>query len=191
MRSNRPPKLEPLPEPPPPPPLPSRSTSRAVRIPVQKEDQVEEVREGGRVVMLKVTPPNGPPYYLVDTTGNGNWMRRDSLDDGVRVPMWPIHTFDWRLTCRSTRQSPKLSSPAGSATTRSAGSCRCEPIKAGIENTNYFVTTTQGRYVLTLFERLPAQELPFYLDLMAHLARHGIPCPAPIADLSDQYLGTL
>jgi homoserine kinase type II len=67
----------------------------------------------------------------------------------------------------------------------------CEPIKAGIENTNYFVTTTQGRYVLTLFERLPADELPFYLDLMAHLARHGIPCPAPMADLSDQYLGRL
>ncbi len=63
-----------------------------------------------------------------------------------------------------------------------------EPIKAGIENSNFFLTTTQGRYVLTLFERLPAQELPFYLDLMAHLARHGIPSPAPIADLADQYL---
>jgi hypothetical protein len=91
---NRPPKLEPLPEPPPPPPLPSLLDEPAVHIPVQKEDRVEEVREGGRVVMLKVTPPNGPTYYLVDTTGNGNWMRRDSLDDGVRVPMWPIHTFD-------------------------------------------------------------------------------------------------
>jgi homoserine kinase type II len=67
----------------------------------------------------------------------------------------------------------------------------CEPIKAGIENSNYFVTTTQGRYVLTLFERLPAEELPFYLDLMAHLARHGIPCPAPIADLSNRYLREL
>jgi homoserine kinase type II len=66
-----------------------------------------------------------------------------------------------------------------------------EPIKAGIENTNYFVTTAQGRYVLTLFERLPAEELPFYLDLMAHLARHGIPCPAPVADLSDRYLQRL
>jgi homoserine kinase type II len=68
---------------------------------------------------------------------------------------------------------------------------RLEPIKPGIENTNYFVTTAQGRYVLTLFERLPAVELPFYLNLMAHLARHGIPCPAPIADLSDAYLGQL
>jgi homoserine kinase type II len=66
-----------------------------------------------------------------------------------------------------------------------------EPIAAGIENTNYYVTTSQGRYVLTLFERLPAAELPFYLGLMAHLARHGIPCPAPIADLADNYLSAL
>jgi homoserine kinase type II len=66
-----------------------------------------------------------------------------------------------------------------------------EPVAAGIENTNYFVVTTQGRYFLTLFERLPAEELPFYLELMAHLARHGIPCPAPIADLSDRYLQQL
>jgi homoserine kinase type II len=66
-----------------------------------------------------------------------------------------------------------------------------EPVAAGIENTNYFVTTSEGRYVLTLFERLPADELPFYLGLMAHLARHGIPCPAPIADLEDRYLSEL
>jgi hypothetical protein len=88
----RPPKLEPLPEPPPPPPMSVEEPT--VRIPVQKDDKVEELRQGGRVVMLKVTPPHGKPYYLVDTTGNGNWMRRDSLDDGVRVPQWPIHTWD-------------------------------------------------------------------------------------------------
>jgi len=93
MAQHRPPKLEPLPEPPPPPPIPGPDEP-AVRIPVQEADKVEEIREGGRVVMLKVTPAGGKPYYLVDTTGNGNWMRRDSLDDGVRVPMWPLHTFD-------------------------------------------------------------------------------------------------
>jgi homoserine kinase type II len=64
-------------------------------------------------------------------------------------------------------------------------------IAAGIENTNYFVTTTHGRYVLTLFERLPAEDLPFYLGLMAHLARHGIPCPSPVADRTDRLMSEL
>ncbi|MEW5889185.1 MAG: homoserine kinase [Pseudomonadota bacterium] len=64
-------------------------------------------------------------------------------------------------------------------------------IAGGVENTNYFVTTTLGRYVLTLFERLERADLPFYLHLMAHLARHGIPCPAPIANRDNEYLGTL
>ena len=61
-------------------------------------------------------------------------------------------------------------------------------IPAGIENTNYFVSTDQGDWVLTLFERLPAPQLPYYLGLMQHLARRGLPVPEPRADASGQIL---
>lgn len=65
------------------------------------------------------------------------------------------------------------------------------PIAAGIENSNYFVTTTRGRYVLTLYERMPADELPFYLNLMAHLARAGVAVPMPAADRTGALFSTL
>ena len=52
-------------------------------------------------------------------------------------------------------------------------------ITAGIENSNFFLTTTQGEYVLTLFEVLTAEQLPFYIELMHHLAQHDIPVPEP------------
>ena len=57
-----------------------------------------------------------------------------------------------------------------------------EGCSGGIENTNYFVTTDLGAHVLTLFERLTAEQLPFYLRLMKHLAVHGVPVPDPAAD---------
>jgi hypothetical protein len=47
----------------------------------------------GRMYMIKVTPSHGVPYYLVDTQGDGNFARLESLDDRVRVPMWIIKTF--------------------------------------------------------------------------------------------------
>ncbi|KPC52039.1 homoserine kinase [Amantichitinum ursilacus] len=64
-------------------------------------------------------------------------------------------------------------------------------IAAGITNTNYFVTTTHGRYVLTLFEALQSSDLPYYVNLTAHLAHHGIAVAAPIANIDDQYTDTL
>ena len=64
-------------------------------------------------------------------------------------------------------------------------------IGAGIENTNYFVSTDRGEWVLTLFERLSVEQLPFYLRYMQHLARHGIPVPEPQADAGGQILHQL
>ena len=64
-------------------------------------------------------------------------------------------------------------------------------ISAGIENTNYFVTTTKGQYVLTLFEVLKTVELPFYLELMAFLNEHDVPSAHPIADKTHNYVHEL
>ncbi|MFZ4551179.1 MAG: homoserine kinase [Aquabacterium sp.] len=62
---------------------------------------------------------------------------------------------------------------------------------SGIENTNYFVSTDRGDYVLTLFERLSFEQLPFYLNLMHHLAARGIPVPAPQANAQGEILHSL
>ena len=64
-------------------------------------------------------------------------------------------------------------------------------IQAGIENSNFFVDTTRGHWVLTLFERLSFEQLPFYLHLMRHLAQHGIPVPGPQPDRSGAILHRL
>ena len=55
-----------------------------------------------------------------------------------------------------------------------------EGIAQGVENTNYFLTTTTGAYVLTLFEHIAREDLPFFVNLMDHLARHDVVCPAPL-----------
>ena len=90
-----PPKLEPLPETPPPPPGVESLTPSEPSVTIQQREkgqQVDEVREGGRVVALKVTPKDGPPYYLVDPTGNGHWVRRNSIEP-IAVPQWPLKTW--------------------------------------------------------------------------------------------------
>ncbi|MEO5794221.1 MAG: homoserine kinase [Rhodoferax sp.] len=64
-------------------------------------------------------------------------------------------------------------------------------IQGGIENTNYFATTDSGEFVLTLFERLGFEQLPYYLHLMKHLAQRGIPVPEPIAIKDGNKAGTI
>ncbi|GAB6041768.1 homoserine kinase [Endothiovibrio diazotrophicus] len=64
-------------------------------------------------------------------------------------------------------------------------------ISAGIENTNFFVTTTRGRYVLTLFEQLLPREIPFFLELTHFLSEGGIPAANPQRNRSGRFLSTL
>jgi homoserine kinase type II len=64
-------------------------------------------------------------------------------------------------------------------------------IASGIENSNFFLTTTRGEFVLTIFEKLSAEELPFYLNLMRHLAMHQIPVPDPIPRDDGSLFGLL
>lgn len=74
----------------------------------------------------------------------------------------------------------------------SAGSLEAlHGIPTGVENSNYFVTTSAGEFVLTIFEVLKSDELPFYLNFMAHLAIHGIPCPLPIANQQNAYVSEI
>ena len=64
-------------------------------------------------------------------------------------------------------------------------------IQGGIENTNYFLTSSEGAFVLTLFERLTHEQLPFYLYLMKHLAQGGVPVPDPISNRDGDILLTV
>jgi hypothetical protein len=53
----------------------------------------EEYRLHGKLYMVKVIPPKGKPYYLVDNVGNGKFARYEGPAVPTVVPMWVIHTF--------------------------------------------------------------------------------------------------
>jgi len=93
--SARPPNLQPIPEPPPPPPGMELDPALEPQVTILKRgtDTVEEYRLNGRLYMVKVTPPHGVSYYLIDHRGDGTFARQESFDTGVRVPMWVIHSF--------------------------------------------------------------------------------------------------
>ena len=87
------PLLEPLPEPPPPPPGMEEDFEPEVTIVRRGEDTVEEYRIRGRVYMIKVTPPHGVPYYLVDQSGDGTMVRYQDALPHLSVPMWVIRSW--------------------------------------------------------------------------------------------------
>jgi hypothetical protein len=89
-----PPKLEPLPDVPPPPPEIANDPELQPQVTVTRRDNetVEEYRVNGRVTMVKVTPRHGHPYFLM-ADANGALTRRESLDSGVKVPLWLLFSF--------------------------------------------------------------------------------------------------
>lgn len=90
-----PPPLEPLPEAEPPPPEIANDPELEPQVTIVRRDKEthEEYRIGGKLVWIKVTPQYGRPYYLVADAAHGTFVRRDSLDTGLRVPMWLLFTF--------------------------------------------------------------------------------------------------
>jgi hypothetical protein len=89
-----PPKLEPLPEIAPPPGVAADpDLEPQVTITRKEGETVEQARVNGKLVWVKVTPRNGRPYFLVPD-GSGNvFIRRDSLDSGLKVPLWLLLEF--------------------------------------------------------------------------------------------------
>ncbi len=86
------PQLEPLPEPPPPPGM-MEGFEPEVTILQRDGDAVEEYRINGRLYMVKVTPPHGVPYYLVDEKGDGVMVRWQQATPSLSVPMWIIRSW--------------------------------------------------------------------------------------------------
>ena len=90
-----PPPLEPLAEAEPPPPEIANDPDLEPQITIIRRatETIEEYRVNGRLTMIKVTPAHGRPYYLVADGVGGGFIRRDSLDTGLRVPMWLLFSF--------------------------------------------------------------------------------------------------
>jgi hypothetical protein len=89
------PALQPVPEPPPPPPGYELDPALEPQVTILKRgtDTVEEYRVGGKLYMIKVTPPHGVPYYMVDNTGDGRFIREDTMGANIRPPMWVLFNF--------------------------------------------------------------------------------------------------
>ena len=94
-QSDTPSKLEPLPDVPPPQIAIDPALEPVITIRQRGTDKVEEFRVGGRLYMVRVTPPGGTPYVLIDNNGSGAFTPAHGQADprGISVPMWVIKTF--------------------------------------------------------------------------------------------------
>jgi hypothetical protein len=81
------PKLEPLPE------GADTELEPQVTITRREGETVEEARVNGKLMWVKVTPSHGRPYFLIPDAGGHTYIRRDSLDSGLKVPLWVLFTF--------------------------------------------------------------------------------------------------
>jgi hypothetical protein len=92
---SKPQAVQPVPQPAAPPPGMELDPFLEPQVTIIRRgtDTVEEYRIGGKLYMLKVTPPNGAPYYLIDEQGDGRFSRQNTLDSGIRPPMWVIKSF--------------------------------------------------------------------------------------------------
>ena len=86
-------KLVPLPEIPPPPGMVDADLEPQVTISKKGGDAIEEYRIKGRLYLIKVTPPHGKPYYLIDPRGDGQLRRYDDLSPNFMVPLWIVKEF--------------------------------------------------------------------------------------------------
>ena len=83
-------------EPPPPPPMVQDGDAALepqVTIRKKQGETVAEYRINNRLYMMKVTRDDGKVFYLIDERGDGQFIQRDSLDTGLRVPMWVIKSW--------------------------------------------------------------------------------------------------
>jgi Protein of unknown function (DUF2782) len=81
--------------PPPPPPDLANDADLEPQVTIirRENDVIEEVRIQGELRFVKVTPRNGRPYYLIPDAGGQAFLRRDSLDISLKVPMWVLFSF--------------------------------------------------------------------------------------------------
>jgi hypothetical protein len=87
-------RTEPLPQPPPPPDVIGDTELEPQVTIVRTDEQVnEEVRIKGELRYIRVTPKHGRPYYLIPDGNGATFIRRDSMDSSLKVPMWVLFSF--------------------------------------------------------------------------------------------------